>query len=91
MSSPFGPKLFPLNIIFRFMDEIVKPLSLSLRLFGNLFAGELIFVLIALLPWWIQWSVGSIWTIFHLLIIGIQAYIFMMLTIVYLSLAHEAH
>src|SRR3989344_2407056 len=90
-SAPFGPKLFPLNFSFRLIDELVKPLSLSLRLFGNLFAGELIFVLIALLPWWIQWTVGSVWTIFHLLIIAIQAYIFMMLTIVYLSLAHESH
>ena len=91
LSSPFGPKLFPLNIIFRFMDEIVKPLSLSLRLFGNLFAGELIFVLIALLPWGTQWLLGTPWAIFHILIILLQAFLFMILTIVYLSLAVEAH
>lgn len=89
--SPFGKWLFPLNIAFRLIDELVKPLSLSLRLFGNLFAGELIFILIALLPWWIQWSLGSIWAIFHILIIVIQAFVFMMLTIVYLSLAESAH
>lgn len=89
--SPFGPWLFPLNIAFRVIDELVKPLSLSLRLFGNLFAGELIFILIALLPWWIQWTLGSIWAIFHILIIVIQAFVFMMLTIVYLSLAQEKH
>jgi len=91
LCAPFGWKLAPLNIAFRFIDELVKPLSLSLRLYGNLFAGELIFMLIALLPWWIQWTLGSIWTIFHILIITIQAFIFMMLTIVYLKMAGEAH
>lgn len=92
LTSPFGPFLFPINLMFRLIDEFVKPMSLSLRLFGNMFAGELVFLLIAaLIPWWIQWTVGGIWAIFHILIITIQAYIFMMLTIVYLSLAHEAH
>lgn len=89
--SPFGKYLFPINILFRFLEELVRPISLSLRLFGNLFAGELIFILIALLPWWIQWSFGGVWAIFHILIIAIQAFIFMMLTIVYLSMAHESH
>jgi len=91
--APFGPWCAPLNIMFRLLEECVKPLSLSLRLFGNLFAGELIFVLIALLPWWSQWTVGSLWAIFHLLVITIQSFIFMMLTIVYLSMAQttEAH
>lgn len=88
---PFGRWLFPLNILFRAMEEGVRPFSLSLRLFGNLFAGELIFILIALLPWWIQWTVGGVWAIFHILIISIQAFIFMMLTIVYLTMAHETH
>ena len=83
--------LFPLNIVFRLIDEIVKPLSLSLRLYGNLFAGELIFILIALLPWWIQWTLGGLWVIFHVLIIVIQAFVFMMLTVVYLNLAQEKH
>ncbi|HVV69923.1 MAG TPA: F0F1 ATP synthase subunit A [Gammaproteobacteria bacterium] len=91
LSKPFGIWLFPLNIIFRFIEELSRPISLALRLFGNLFAGELIFILIALLPWWIQWTVGGVWAIFHILIIAIQAFIFMMLTIVYISLAHESH
>lgn len=89
--SPFGVYLFPINILFRLIEEGVKPISLSLRLFGNLFAGELIFILLALLPWYIQWTLGGVWAIFHILIIAIQAFIFMMLTIVYLSMAHEAH
>jgi len=91
LTVPFGPYLFPLNIFFRLLEELVRPISLSLRLFGNLFAGELIFILVALLPWWIQWTVGGVWAIFHILIILIQAFIFMMLTIVYLSMAHESH
>jgi len=91
LTSPFGAWLFPLNIIFRLIEECVKPISLALRLFGNMFAGELIFILIALLPWWIQWTVGGVWAIFHILIITIQAFIFMMLTIVYISMAHESH
>jgi F-type H+-transporting ATPase subunit a len=90
-TTPFGPYLFPINILFRLLEELVRPVSLSLRLFGNLFAGELIFILVALLPWWIQWTFGGIWSIFHILIILIQAFIFMMLTIVYLSMAHESH
>ena len=90
-TAPFGPWLFPLNFIFRIIEECVKPLSLALRLFGNLFAGELIFILIAILPWWIQWTVGGVWAIFHILIILIQAFIFMMLTVVYISMAHETH
>lgn len=91
LTAPFGPWLFPLNIAFRLLEDIVRPISLSLRLFGNLFAGELIFILVALLPWWIQWTIGGVWAIFHILIILIQAFIFMMLTIVYLSMAHESH
>ena len=91
LSKPFGGKLFPINILFRLIDECVKPMSLALRLFGNLFAGELVFILIALLPWWCEYTLGVVWTIFHLLVITIQAFIFMMLTIVYLSLAQESH
>lgn len=91
LTAPFGAWLFPLNLIFRLIEECVKPISLALRLFGNLFAGELIFILIALMPWWIQWTVGGVWAIFHILIIAIQAFIFMMLTIVYISMAHESH
>jgi len=89
-TAPFGIWLFPLNIIFRLIEECVKPVSLALRLFGNMFAGELIFLLIATMPWWIQWTVGGIWSIFHILVIAIQAFVFMMLTIIYLSMAHDS-
>jgi len=89
--KPFGIYLFPINFLFKVIEEIVKPLSLALRLFGNMFAGELIFILIAIMPWWIQFIPGSIWSIFHILIITLQAFIFMMLTVVYLSMAHEEH
>jgi F-type H+-transporting ATPase subunit a len=91
LTFPFGPILFPINILFRLLEECVKPISLSLRLFGNMFAGELIFILIAILPWWIQWGPGTIWAIFHILIITLQAFLFMMLTIIYLGMAHETH
>jgi F-type H+-transporting ATPase subunit a len=73
------------------IEEISKPLSLGLRLFGNIFAGELVFLLIALLPWWIQWLPGGAWAVFHILVISLQAFIFMMLTIMYLAMAHESH
>ena len=89
--EPFGIYFLPVNLILKLVEEIAKPISLALRLFGNLYAGELIFILIALLPWWIQWPLGGVWAIFHILIIVLQAFIFMMLTIVYLSLAHESH
>ncbi|MBI5447982.1 MAG: F0F1 ATP synthase subunit A [Gammaproteobacteria bacterium] len=89
--TPFGIWLLPVNFILKVVEEIAKPLSLALRLFGNMYAGELIFILIALLPWWAQWPLGGVWAIFHILIITLQAFIFMMLTIVYLSLAHESH
>jgi F-type H+-transporting ATPase subunit a len=90
-TKPFGVWLLPVNIFFKTIEELAKPLSLGLRLFGNLYAGELIFILIALLPWWNQWLLGGPWAIFHILIITIQAFVFMMLTVVYLSLAGESH
>lgn len=91
-TRPFGVWLAPVNLVFRLIEDLAKPLSLSLRLFGNMFAGEMIFVLIAaLLPWWFAWIPDLGWAIFHILIITLQAFIFMMLTIVYLSMAHEAH
>lgn len=77
--------LFPINVLLRIIEDLAKVISLSLRLFGNFFAGELIFVLIALLPWFIQFIPGVPWAVFHVLIIILQAYIFMILTIVYLS------
>lgn len=88
---PFGPKLFPVNFILKSVEELAKPISLGLRLFGNLYAGELIFILIALIDWRFQWLLGVPWAIFHILVITIQAFIFMMLTIVYLSMAQEEH
>lgn len=91
LTFPFGPYLFPVNIIFRVIEDCSKPVSLSLRLFGNMFAGELIFILIAMMPWWAQWPPGAIWAIFHILVITLQAFLFMMLTIIYLSMAHDAH
>ncbi len=90
-TAPFGPWLAPVNFIFQLVELIAKPISLALRLYGNMFAGELIFILIALLPWGAQWILGAPWAIFHILIITLQAFLFMVLTIVYLSLATEVH
>lgn len=90
-SAPFGPKLGPINFVFQLIELISKPISLALRLFGNMYAGELIFILIALLPVWAQPFLGAPWAIFHILIITLQAFVFMVLTIVYLSLAVEDH
>ena len=89
--TPFGPWLMPFNLLLKLVEELAKPISLGLRLFGNLYAGELIFILIALLPALIQPVLSLPWAIFHILIITLQAFIFMVLTIVYLSLAHEDH
>ncbi len=77
------------NFILEIVDMIAKPLSHGLRLFGNLYAGEMIFILIALLPFYAQWALSLPWAIFHILIIGLQAFVFMILTIVYLTQAHE--
>jgi len=83
--------LAPVNLIFQIIELLAKPISLALRLFGNMYAGELIFILIALLPWWAQWPLGGVWVIFHILVVTLQAFVFMVLTIVYLSLAVEKH
>lgn len=83
--------LIPFNILLNFVEYLAKPISLALRLFGNLYAGELIFILIALMPWYIQPLLSFPWAVFHILIITLQAFIFMVLTIVYLSMAHEEH
>jgi F-type H+-transporting ATPase subunit a len=88
---PFGPALFIVNFFLKIIEELAKPISLGLRLYGNLYAGELIFILISLLPWFLQWLLGGPWAIFHILVITIQAFVFMVLTIVYLSLAEESH
>ncbi|MDO8329689.1 MAG: F0F1 ATP synthase subunit A [Fluviicoccus sp.] len=96
--NPFNPanpvlKAFfiPINLILEGVTLIAKPVSLGLRLFGNMYAGELIFILIALLPFGLQWMLSVPWAIFHILVITLQAFIFMMLTIVYLSMASEHH
>jgi len=81
--------LIPFNIMMTTIEELSKPISMGLRLFGNMFAGELIFILIALLPWWIQFAPGGLWAIFHILIITLQAFIFMLLTVVYLGMANQ--
>ena len=77
------------NLILETVDMLAKPLSHGLRLFGNLYAGEMIFILIALLPFYAQWALSLPWAIFHILIIGLQAFVFMILTIVYLTQAHD--
>ena len=96
-TSGVGLLAAPIIIAFNFVLEIVaflsKPLSLSLRLFGNMYAGELIFILIALIGVY-QLPLHFLWAVFHILVITLQAFIFMMLTIVYLGQAHdkgEAH
>lgn len=91
--QPFNHWAFiPVNLILEGVSLLSKPISLGLRLFGNMYAGELIFILIAgLLPWWSQWILNVPWAIFHILIITLQAFIFMVLTIVYLSMASEEH
>ena len=77
------------NLVLETVALLAKPLSLSLRLFGNMYAGELMFILIALLGIW-QLPLHFVWAVFHILIITLQAYIFMILSVVYLSQAHES-
>ncbi|WP_422667477.1 F0F1 ATP synthase subunit A [Buchnera aphidicola] len=90
---PFNHPVFSVfNFILEFVSLLSKPISLGLRLFGNMYAGEMIFILIAaLLPWWSQCFLHVPWAIFHILIIFLQAFIFMVLTIVYLSMASQSH
>jgi F-type H+-transporting ATPase subunit a len=97
LTVPFGKWLFPVNLLFRIIEEVARPISLALRLFGNMYAGEMVFILLAV--WagagWL-WSPLSAtlslgWALFHILIITLQAFVFMMLTVVYLSLAAEHH
>lgn len=87
---PFGKWMLPANLILEGITLLARPISLSLRLFGNLYAGELIFILIALLGYF-QLPAHFVWAVFHLIVILLQAFVFMMLTIVYLSMAHEDH
>ncbi|CBV44334.1 F0F1 ATP synthase subunit A [Halomonas elongata] len=80
----------PVNFLLETVTLLAKPISLALRLFGNLYAGELIFILIALIGLW-QLPLHFPWAVFHILVITLQAFIFMMLTIVYLAMAVEKH
>ncbi len=88
--QPFGKWALPLNLVMEVPAFLAKPVSLALRLFGNLFAGEVIFLVIGLLGYW-QLPLNLAWAIFHILVIPLQAYLFMMLTIVNLNQAHQHH
>jgi F-type H+-transporting ATPase subunit a len=103
--APFGsnPLLWPANFLFNLVEYVSKPLSHSLRLFGNMYAGEILFLLLWMwaahstlksdygLFWLASVFFGVVWAVFHILIVLLQAYIFMMLTVVYISMAHEHH
>ena len=102
--QPFGKWGIPVNFLLEGVNLIAKPISLALRLFGNMYAGEMIFILIALMGGaWAGFSAGGItlfgsqillslgWAIFHILIVTLQAFIFMTLTVVYLDMAHQEH
>ena len=104
-SAPFGDKfyLYPVNFAMQIIEFVAKTVSHGMRLFGNMYAGELIFMLIALMGGAFALSgtgialfighiiAGSVWAIFHILIITLQAFVFMMLTLVYVGQAHDAH
>jgi F-type H+-transporting ATPase subunit a len=92
-----SPLLFVANFAFNIIEYVSKPLSHSLRLFGNMYAGEVIFLLLGMwaatgLVGMVAGAVlGAFWSVFHILIVALQAFIFMMLTVVYLAMAHESH
>lgn len=104
-AAPFGDKwfLYPVNFLMQMIEFVARTVSHGMRLFGNMYAGELIFMLIALMGGGFVLSgtgialflghivAGTVWTIFHILIITLQAFVFMMLTLVYLGQAHDAH
>lgn len=97
-AAPFGIWLAPFNLLLNLIEYAAKTVSLGMRLFGNMYAGELLFLLIALLGSMATTFgfvghviAGSMWAIFHILIVFLQAFIFMMLTLVYIGQAHEAH
>ncbi|MBV8469481.1 MAG: F0F1 ATP synthase subunit A [Burkholderiaceae bacterium] len=105
ISAPFGahPILWPFNFLMQMIEFIAKTVSHGMRLFGNMFAGELVFMLIALMGGAFAVSgtgiglaighvvAGTVWTLFHILVITLQAFIFMMLTLIYIGQAHDAH
>ena len=104
LTHPFGPWMAPFNLLLNFIEHLARPVSLGLRLYGNLYAGEMIFLLLAVLGGSFalasvtgigavigQLILGTVWGLFHILVIPLQAFIFMVLTIVYLAQAHETH
>jgi F-type H+-transporting ATPase subunit a len=104
LTHPFGKWMMPFNLLLNLIEHIARPISLALRLFGNLYAGEVIFLLLAVLGGSFainsfagvggaigQLLFGVVWACFHILVIPLQAFIFMVLTIVYLAQAHETH
>jgi F-type H+-transporting ATPase subunit a len=104
LTHPFGKYMFPFNLMLNLIEHLARPMSLSLRLFGNMFAGEMLFLLLAVLGGSFvlasatgvlavfgHFVLGLAWAIFHILVITLQAFIFMVLTIVYLAQAHETH
>jgi F-type H+-transporting ATPase subunit a len=105
ISAPFGahPALWPFNFLMQVIEFVAKTVSHGMRLFGNMFAGELVFMLIALMGGAFTLSAtgfglaighvvaGTVWTLFHILVITLQAFIFMMLTLIYVGQAHDAH
>ncbi|HPI59500.1 F0F1 ATP synthase subunit A, partial [Zoogloea sp.] len=99
-TAPFGshPLLYPINFLMQMIEFLAKTVSHGMRLFGNMYAGELVFMLIALMGGTAtvfgflgHIVAGSIWAVFHILIVALQAFIFMMLTLVYIGQAHESH
>lgn len=98
LAAPFGIYMAPFNVLLNLIEYLARTVSLGMRLFGNMYAGELLFLLIALLGSMAtafgfvgHVIAGSMWAIFHILIVFLQAFIFMMLTLVYIGQAHEAH
>ena len=109
IAAPFGDKwfLYPVNFLMQMIEFVAKTVSHGMRLFGNMFAGELVFMLIALMGGVWAWDfnplsggfwlglghviAGTVWTLFHILVITLQAFIFMMLTLIYVGQAHDAH
>ncbi len=98
LAAPFGIYMAPFNVLLNLIEYLARTISLGMRLFGNMYAGELLFLLIALLGSMAtafgfigHVIAGSMWAIFHILIVLLQAFIFMMLTLVYIGQAHEAH
>jgi F-type H+-transporting ATPase subunit a len=104
LTHPFGKWMMPFNLLLNLIEHLARPVSLGLRLYGNLYAGEMIFLLLAVLGGSFaitslagiggaigQLVLGVVWACFHILVIPLQAFIFMVLTIVYLAQAHETH